>query len=693
MTKLLCIIFTSLLLVSNGTKLTSANSMELRDNLSQEMTNRKSGKRLVNPETREVSPLVAEEVKVQQMKNENGTYNLRFVAGINSLDIDNASFNISVEDKNKTYTVTNAYLNVIANSKIYSAEEAFGEGYEYLVAYAITGIPESAVNYTYTCSVDLVENNEVVSTSNLKSITLAQVIKADFDEAGTFTVELYDENTITNTTSNGTAPTFEVINEFFPEDVLEAMPVVDRAGYPKRGGLGLGASGKVGKISLELKEKYRVNRVEINAIKWSSSDGALLVNGLEHTSGGFSTVYSTAGYRDETSVLVWEFDNTISSNVIEISTPGASGKCRSIIYSIKVDFTIDEKHNITVLEAENGTVSVNKTKAYQGHIITLENEPAEGYSFEKYTISYGETTLDLIDNTFVMPNDDVTVNAVFKVNEKYEITTVAAEGYGLSEKLATKGLIYKIDTNAYYSSNSSSSPYYGETFYANTIVGKLNYSKEEALPGENVTVYVDCAEGFELDTLTAKDSNGNELTLTENTFVMPNGNVEVSATFKAKANTLTISFFNETLMGVADNGNTSNKDANVINFVGRQTNEEATANYATFGLGKYGGLGLGTGSKIGTATIKLTNKLTSKVVVNAVRWSATEGNLVVNGVSNENFVSEANLQYFADTRTEAAYNFDNNFEYIFDSSTDEIVLSTGAAACRCLIYSVTIYFE
>ena len=91
---------------------------------------------------------------------------------------------------------------------------------------------------------------------------------------------------------------------------------------------------------------------------------------------------------------------------------------------------------------------------------------------------------------------------------------------------------------------------------------------------------------------------------------------------------------------------TSNKDANVINFVGRQTNEEATANYATFGLGKYGGLGLGTGSKIGTATIKLTNKLTSKVVVNAVRWSATEGNLVVNGVSNETSVYNLRIFFF-----------------------------------------------
>ena len=68
--------------------------------------------------------------------------------------------------------------------------------------------------------------------------------------------------------------------------------------------------------------------------------------------------------------------------------------------------------------------------------------------------------------------------------------------------------------------------------------GKVAVSSTRASRGSTVTVTVTPDEGYELDTLTATDADGNELTLTdrgdgEYTFTMPRSKVEITASFKA----------------------------------------------------------------------------------------------------------------------------------------------------------------
>ena len=68
--------------------------------------------------------------------------------------------------------------------------------------------------------------------------------------------------------------------------------------------------------------------------------------------------------------------------------------------------------------------------------------------------------------------------------------------------------------------------------------GKVTVSPSRASRGSTVTVTVTPDEGYELDTLTVTDSDGNALTLTDKgdgkyTFTMPRGAVSVAASFKA----------------------------------------------------------------------------------------------------------------------------------------------------------------
>lgn len=62
--------------------------------------------------------------------------------------------------------------------------------------------------------------------------------------------------------------------------------------------------------------------------------------------------------------------------------------------------------------------------------------------------------------------------------------------------------------------------------------GSVAASVKEAAEGDTVTVTATPAQGYELDTLTVKDANGDNVAVTNNTFNMPASDVTVSATFK-----------------------------------------------------------------------------------------------------------------------------------------------------------------
>lgn len=56
----------------------------------------------------------------------------------------------------------------------------------------------------------------------------------------------------------------------------------------------------------------------------------------------------------------------------------------------------------------------------------------------------------------------------------------------------------------------------------------ISTDKENAKPGETVTIKVDLEEGYKVDTIKVIDENGNEIVIgVNNTFIMPNFNVKI----------------------------------------------------------------------------------------------------------------------------------------------------------------------
>ena len=72
-----------------------------------------------------------------------------------------------------------------------------------------------------------------------------------------------------------------------------------------------------------------------------------------------------------------------------------------------------EKYNITISDTiKNGTVIADKTTASKGEVITLTITPDVGYSFDYYLVQ----GIVQKENTFIMPESDITIYAYFIIN-------------------------------------------------------------------------------------------------------------------------------------------------------------------------------------------------------------------------------------------------------------------------------------
>ena len=71
-------------------------------------------------------------------------------------------------------------------------------------------------------------------------------------------------------------------------------------------------------------------------------------------------------------------------------------------YTVTIDGTIT-----------GGTVKADKATAIEGDTVTLAVTPEEGYVLSSLTVTQGETTVTVTDNSFIMPAGDVTVTAAF----------------------------------------------------------------------------------------------------------------------------------------------------------------------------------------------------------------------------------------------------------------------------------------
>ena len=170
-------------------------------------------------------------------------------------------------------------------------------------------------------------------------------------------------------------------------------------------------------------------------------------------------------------------------------------------------FTATPTFNVTVSETPNGTVTASKTTATAGENITLTITPASGYQIQATTVTdVNNNNIPVSNNSFTMPAADVTVTVTF----------------------------IQIPVSTY------------TVTVANTPNGTVTASKTTAAAGENITLTISPASGYQVQAITVTDVNNNNISVTNNSFTMPAANVFVTVTFiesPVQPTTYTVSFF------------------------------------------------------------------------------------------------------------------------------------------------------
>lgn len=110
-----------------------------------------------------------------------------------------------------------------------------------------------------------------------------------------------------------------------------------------------------------------------------------------------------------TTVSIIPTDGTKEVSAVISATTGH--KSIEIIYGQP---KVKEKHSVIISsDVKNGTITATPTTAYAGENITLTATPDGGYILSEWNVTTATGNITVTDNTFVMPDEDVTVSATF----------------------------------------------------------------------------------------------------------------------------------------------------------------------------------------------------------------------------------------------------------------------------------------
>ncbi len=156
----------------------------------------------------------------------------------------------------------------------------------------------------------------------------------------------------------------------------------------------------------------------------------------------------------------------------------------------------NKKYNINIVSTEHGTITIteNNTNPKWGQTITLNVTPEDGYRLSSIKVMADNTQITVTDNTFRMPDHDVTLTAEFELID-YTITKSNVHGTVI------------------------------------TKVNEVNSNTDTAHYGDTVTITATPNEGYGLITYTVRDADGNIIPVIDNIFTMPASNITVTAVF------------------------------------------------------------------------------------------------------------------------------------------------------------------
>ena len=218
-------------------------------------------------------------------------------------------------------------------------------------------------------------------------------------------------------------------------------------------------------------------------------------------SGSQAPIYASyaASSDEDVATVALNEDGTVTLNALSQGSTtvqiGLKPKTEDQIpFTVNVPVTVrPSNYTVTVTNTQHGTVTASPTSAAAGTKVTITVAPDSGYELDTLTVKQTDgTAVEVNDNTFTMPASNVTVTPTFKElpPDTYTVTVATAQH------------------------------------------GKVTASPTSSKAGTKITLTVTPDSGYELDTLTVKQTDGTAVEVTDNAFIMPAADVTVTPTFK-----------------------------------------------------------------------------------------------------------------------------------------------------------------
>ena len=287
-------------------------------------------------------------------------------------------------------------------------------------------------------------------------------------------------------------------------------------------------------------------------ITWSIDGGLPAGLSLNKDTGEISGTPTTAG----TSTFTVKATNSAGSDTKELS--------------ITITKAAPTEHTVTVTTEGGGTASASPAKAAAGTEITLTAMPNEGYHFKEWQVISGNVTIK--DNKFTMPDSDVEVKAVFEKDAPTPtefIVTVTSGGNGTASASPAKaaagteitltatpntGYHFKewqvisgnvtikddkflmpdsnVEVKAIFEEDAPPAPTEHTVTVTSSGNGTASASPAKAVAGAEITLSATPDKGYHLKEWQVISGG---VTIVDDKFTMPDGNVEVKAIFEEDA--------------------------------------------------------------------------------------------------------------------------------------------------------------
>ncbi len=238
--------------------------------------------------------------------------------------------------------------------------------------------------------------------------------------------------------------------------------------------------------------KFYAKNTNSNANQFRLIDSAQNTYGSDNSSGlkvDLNTNYTTT----KSSGNTYYVDYSDKPYTIRLTNPGKNPP--------QFVVTQGTQYSVTVApDIENGTISVDKEKSYEGDTVNVTATPDSGYVLE--TVKFNGESAKVVGNTatFTMPNTDVTVTATFRTAKEYKVTiannitngTVTANGSSKAITV-TEGTSVKLVADPASSYSFSSWSITPEDGY--TAEGSMTSATATIYPTADITVSASFAQG------------------------------------------------------------------------------------------------------------------------------------------------------------------------------------------------------